>query len=81
MPYICPAHKLKAEIFSSRISLCVICDSSARAIRKEAAELEGTVIATDGIAVIVNQNNPTDDLSSDQVKSIYLGDVTTWDAI
>ena len=48
---------------------------------EEAAELEGTVIATDGIAVIVNQNNPTDDLSSDQVKAIYLGDVTTWDAI
>ncbi len=48
---------------------------------EEAAELEGTVIATDGIAVIVNQNNPTDDLTSDQVKSIYLGDVTTWDAI
>ena len=47
----------------------------------EAAELEGTVIATDGIAVIVNQANPTDDLSVDQVKSIYLGDVTTWDAI
>ena len=48
---------------------------------EEAAELTGTVIATDGIAVIVNKNNPTDDLTSDQVKSIYLGDVTTWDAI
>ena len=48
---------------------------------EEAAELTGTVIATDGIAVIVNQNNPTDDLSADQVKSIYLGDVTTWDAL
>ncbi|HJA67605.1 phosphate ABC transporter substrate-binding protein [Lachnoclostridium sp. An169] len=47
----------------------------------EAAQLTGTVIATDGIAVIVNQNNPTDDLTVDQVKSIYLGDVTTWDAI
>ena len=45
---------------------------------EEAAELQGTVIATDGIAVIVNKNNPTDDLTSDQVKSIYLGDVTTW---
>ena len=44
---------------------------------EEAAELEGTVIATDGIAVIVNKNNPTDDLTSDQVKNIYLG----WDAI
>ena len=39
------------------------------------------MIATDGIAVIVNQENPTDDLSVDQVKSIYMGDVTTWDAI
>ena len=48
---------------------------------EEAAELTGTVIATDGIAVVVNQNNPTDDLSADQVKSIYLGDVTTWDAL
>ena len=48
---------------------------------EEAAELDSTVIATDGIAVIVNQNNPTDDMTVDQVKSIYLGDVTTWDAI
>lgn len=35
---------------------------------EEAAELEGTVIATDGIAVIVNQNNPTDDLTSDRLR-------------
>ncbi|HJA11768.1 MAG TPA: substrate-binding domain-containing protein [Candidatus Mediterraneibacter merdipullorum] len=48
---------------------------------EESAELEGTVIATDGIAVIVNQDNPTEDLTSDQVKSIYLGEVATWDAI
>lgn len=48
---------------------------------EEAAQLTGTVIATDGIAVIVNLNNPTDDMSADQVKSIYVGDVTTWDAI
>ena len=48
---------------------------------EEAAELTGTVIATDGIAVIVNLNNPTEDMSVDQVKSIYVGDVTTWDAI
>lgn len=48
---------------------------------EEAAELTGTVIATDGIAVIVNKNNPTDDMTADQVKSIYVGDVTTWDAI
>ena len=62
-----------------------MCDDIGMAARElkdeEAAELGGTVIATDGIAVIVNKNNPTDDLTSDQVKNIYLGDVTTWDAI
>lgn len=48
---------------------------------EEAAELEPTVIATDGIAVIVNKGNPTDELSSDQVKSIYTGEVYTWDEV
>lgn len=47
----------------------------------EASELEATVIATDGIAVIVNKANPADELSADQVKSIYVGDVTTWDEV
>lgn len=47
----------------------------------EAAELEPTVIATDGIAVIVNNDNPTDEMTSDQVKSIYTGEVYTWDEI
>ena len=40
--------------------------------------LTATVIATDGIAVIVNKENPTDGLTSDQVKSIYVGDTTDW---
>ena len=43
--------------------------------------LKATVIATDGIAVIVNNDNPTEELSSDQVKSIYTGDATTWDEV
>ena len=43
------------------------------------AGLTPTVIAMDGIAVVVNNDNPTDELSSDQVKSIYTGDVLTWD--
>ena len=47
----------------------------------EAAELTPTVIATDGIAVIVNNNNPTDEMTSDQVKSIYTGEVYSWDEI
>ena len=47
----------------------------------EAAELTPTVIATDGIAVIVNNNNPTDEMTSDQVKQIYTGEVFSWDEI
>lgn len=48
---------------------------------EEAAELEPTVIATDGIAVVVNNTNPLDELSADQVKDIYVGNVSTWDEI
>ncbi len=39
---------------------------------------QGQVIAMDGIAVIVNNENPIDDMSSDTVKSIYVGDTTDW---
>ena len=42
----------------------------------ETAELTATVIAQDGIAVVVNNNNPIDNLTKDQVKSIYVGE--TW---
>lgn len=43
--------------------------------------LTATVIAKDGIAVVVNNNNPIKELTKDQVKSIYVGDVTTWDEV
>ena len=42
--------------------------------------LTATKIAMDGIAVIVNQENPVEDLSSDNVKGIFTGGTTTWDA-
>ena len=48
---------------------------------EEKDKLDSHVIATDGIAVIVNKNNTTDELSSDQVKTIYTGDATTWDEV
>ena len=40
--------------------------------------LTGTQIALDGIAVIVNPENPLTSLTSEQVKSIYVGDATVW---
>ena len=48
---------------------------------EEKDKLDSQVIATDGIAVIVNKNNTTDELSSDQVKTIYTGDATIWDEV
>ena len=45
------------------------------------AGLTSTVIAMDGIAVIVNNDNPISGLTSDQVKDIFTGAVTTWDEI
>ena len=49
--------------------------------RYEAAALEHQAIAMDGIAVIVNIANPADDLTVEQVASIFLGDVTKWNEI
>lgn len=40
-----------------------------------------TVLAMDGIAVIVNPANPVDDLTTDQIKSIYVGETITWDEL
>ncbi len=47
----------------------------------EAAALNHQAIAMDGIAVIVNQANPTDELSVEQIGSIFTGDLTKWDEI
>ncbi len=43
--------------------------------------LTATVIATDGIAVIVNKANTMDDMTSDQVKAIYTGEAISWSDI
>lgn len=43
--------------------------------------LTGTVIAMDGIAVVINNDNPTSDLSKDDVNGIFRGEITTWDEI
>nr|WP_294681231.1 substrate-binding domain-containing protein [uncultured Anaerotignum sp.] len=45
-----------------------------------AAGLNPTVIAMDGIAVVVNKNNPVNDLTSEQVKDIFTGALTEWSA-
>lgn len=59
-----------------------VCDIGMASRDLKDSELEkgvtGTVIAMDGIAVIVNNENPTTDITSDQVLSIFTGETTTW---
>ena len=57
-----------------------ICDigMASRELKDEEAEkLTSTVIATDGIAVIVNNENTVDELTSSQVKAIFTGEAYT----
>ena len=52
---------------------------ASRALKDTEAEtLNGIQIALDGIAVIVNTENPIDNLTSEQVRQIYVGEVTSW---
>ena len=48
---------------------------------EEKSALKVETIAKDGIAVIVNNENTCDDLTLDQVKSIYTGETTVWSDI
>ena len=43
-----------------------------------ASGVSATVIATDGIAIVVNLNNPVTGLTSEQVRSIYVGETLNW---
>ena len=59
-----------------------ICDIGMASRELKESEIEkglvSQVIATDGIAVIVNLDNPTEELSSDAVRAIYMGEALTW---
>ncbi len=57
---------------------CDIGMASRELKESEAAALTGTVIAMDGIAVIVNNENAVDGLTGEQVKGIYTGEITSW---
>lgn len=44
----------------------------------ETKNLEGTVVAIDGIAVIVNPENTVNNLSIEQIAKLYTGEITNW---
>ena len=48
---------------------------------EELSKVNGIAIAIDGIVVVVNKENPLDNLGAEQVKAIYVGDVSTWDKV
>ena len=62
-----------------------VCDigMASRDLKDEetAKGVKATEIARDGIAVIVNNDNDLEELSSDQVKSIFTGDITDWEDV
>lgn len=53
---------------------------SSRALKDEekAAGLKETVLAYDGIAIIVHPDNPVSDLSIEQIAQLYTGEITNW---
>lgn len=62
-----------------------ICDigMTSRALKESEIEagLTDVTIALDGIAIIVNKANDKEELSSETVKKIYTGEVTTWEEV
>ena len=62
-----------------------VCDIGMASRELKDNELESGLtplaIAMDGIAVIVNNDNPASDISSDEIKSIYIGEIGNWESI
>ena len=56
---------------------------SSRELKAEEKEsgLSGTVLAYDGIAIIVNPENPVSDLSVETIAKIYTGEITNWSEV
>ena len=48
---------------------------------EKANGLEGTILAYDGIAIIVNPNNPVSDLNVETIAKIYTGEIKNWKEI
>ena len=52
---------------------------SSRALKDdEKADVDGTTIALDGIAIIVNNASKVEDLTVDQLKQMFTGEITNW---
>lgn len=56
---------------------------SSRALKDDeiAGGLTETIVALDGIAIIVNADNPVSDLSIDQIAGLFTGEITNWSEV
>ncbi len=55
---------------------------SSRALKDdEKADVDGTTIALDGIAIIVNNASKVGDLTVDQLKQMFTGEITNWSEV
>ena len=55
---------------------------SSRALKDdEKADMDGTTIALDGIAIIVNNASKVEDLTVDQLKQMFTGEITNWSEV
>ena len=55
---------------------------SSRALKDdEKNDVDGTVIALDGIAIIVNKDSKVEDLTVDQLKQMFTGEITNWSEV
>lgn len=48
---------------------------------EQQSDLEGTVVAIDGIGIIVNPANTVEDLTVEQIGKIYTGEITNWSEV
>ena len=60
---------------------CDIGMASRELKESELKKLKPTVIAMDGLVVIVNKENPVSNLTSDQIKGIFKGEITSWNEV
>ena len=70
-----------AGIESATQGACDIGMSSRELKDTELEALEEIQIAMDGICVIVNNNSSVEDMTADQIKQIYVGEITQWSEI
>lgn len=83
-----PGVKIEIQLSDSSSGLqgavdgtCDIAMASRDLKESEAEKLDEVKIALDGIAIIVNKENPVENFTSEQVYAIFTGEITTWNQL